>query len=104
MIIEILKELSQKANMVEELLLFGMKEHTCRQAEKMLLSQLRKGKLVFTLVGHKLKGEYALVKSSYQGENSWLLMKVKDKFAKTADITKKDKSVVSGKWIKQMEK
>src|SRR3954466_8904539 len=45
--------------------------------EKSLLSQLNKGKLVFNLHGQKLKGEYALVKSSYQGENSWLLMKAK---------------------------
>src|SRR5687768_873812 len=72
--------------------------------EKNLLNQLHKGKIVFTLYGHKLKGDYALVKSSYQGENSWLLMKVKDKYAKTTDITKKDKSVVSGKTIKQVEK
>jgi len=72
--------------------------------EKNLLHQLHKGKLVFNLHGEKLKGEYALVKSSYQGENSWLLMKAKDKYAKTMDITKKDKSVISGKSIKQMEK
>lgn len=72
--------------------------------EKSLLQQLHKGKLVFNLQGEKLKGEYALVKSSYQGENSWLLMKAKDKYAKTTDITKKDKSIISGKSIKQMEK
>ncbi|MEO6313836.1 MAG: DNA ligase D [Chitinophagaceae bacterium] len=72
--------------------------------EKNLLQQLRKGKLVFTLKGKKLKGEFALVKSSYQGENAWLLMKVKDKYARTTDITKKEKSVLSGKTIKQMEK
>lgn len=74
------------------------------QMEKNLLHQLHKGKIVFTLHGKKLKGDYALVKSSYQGENSWLLMKIKDKYAKTTDITKKDKSVVSGKTIKQVEK
>jgi len=75
-----------------------------KSMEKNLLHQLHKGKLVFNLHGEKLKGEYALVKSSYQGENSWLLMKVKDKYAKTSDITKKEKSVISGKTIKQMEK
>src|SRR5687768_10180464 len=74
------------------------------QMEKNLLHQLHKGKIAFTLHGQKLKGDYALVKSSYQGDNSWLLMKVKDKYARTTDITKKDKSVVSGKTIKQMEK
>lgn len=75
-----------------------------RSKEKNLLSQLRKGKLVFNLKGKKLKGEYALVKSSYQGENSWLLMKAKDKYARVTDVTKKARSVVSGKTIAEMEK
>jgi len=75
-----------------------------KDMEKNLLQQLQKGKLVFNLHGEKMKGEYVLVKSSYQGENSWLLMKAKDKFAKSSDITKKEKSVISGKTIKQMEK
>ncbi len=72
--------------------------------DKELRRQLHKGKIVFTMDGYKMKGEWALVKSSYQGENSWLLMKVKDKYAKSTDITKKDKSVISGKSIAQMEK
>ncbi|TXJ29277.1 MAG: DNA ligase D [Chitinophagaceae bacterium] len=75
-----------------------------RSQEKNLLSQLRKGKILFILKGKKLKGEYALVKSSYQGENSWLLMKVKDKYARITDITKKARSVISGKTIAEMEK
>ncbi len=75
-----------------------------REEEKNLRKQLNKGKIVFTLHGEKLKGQYALVKSSYQGENSWLLMKLKDKYAKPTDITKKDKSVVSGNTIEQVEK
>jgi bifunctional non-homologous end joining protein LigD len=77
---------------------------TKREQEKELLQQLRKGKVAFMLYGEKLKGEFVLVKSSYQGENSWLLMKVKDKFAKTTDITKRDKSVTSGKTIEQVAK
>ena len=72
--------------------------------EKDLLRQLHKGKISFILKGKKLKGEYTLVKSSYQGENSWLLMKAKDKYAKETDITKKDRSVISGKTISQVEK
>lgn len=80
------------------------KYETKKEAEKDLLKQLQKGKVVFNLHGKKLKGEYALVKSSYQGENSWLLMKAKDKYAKTTDITKKDKSVVTGKTLLQIEK
>ena len=75
-----------------------------KSKNKSLIDQLHKGKIVFNLQGKKLKGEFALVKSSYSGEHSWLLMKVKDKYAKTTDITKKDKSVISGKTVKEMEK
>ncbi|MEO5889967.1 MAG: DNA ligase D [Ferruginibacter sp.] len=72
--------------------------------EKELLHQLFSGKLKFTLKGTKLKGEYALVKAGGRGENAWLLMKLKDKYASRADITKKEKSVQSGKTIIQVEK
>jgi bifunctional non-homologous end joining protein LigD len=72
--------------------------------DKYLRSQLHKGKIHFILHGKKLKGEYALVKTHGRGENSWLLFKVKDKYIATSDITKKDKSVVSGKTLTQVEK
>ncbi|RYY53486.1 MAG: DNA ligase, partial [Chitinophagaceae bacterium] len=75
-----------------------------KEQDKDLRRQLHQGKIVFTMEGTKLKGDWALVKSSYQGENAWLLMKVRDRFAKTTDVTKKDKSVISGKTILQMEK
>src|SRR6218665_1358 len=72
--------------------------------DKYLLAQLRKGKLHIILKGKKLKGEYALVKTHGRGENSWLLFKVKDEYVATSDITKKDKSVTSGKTLAQVEK
>nr|WP_256537291.1 DNA ligase D [Mucilaginibacter aquariorum] len=56
------------------------------------------------MFGEKLKGEFALVKTHGMGENGWLLIKHKDEFATTADITKKDKSVLTGKTIDQMAK
>src|SRR5688500_9217910 len=65
---------------------------TLKEQEKYLLKQLHQGKLVVRLKGKKVKGDYALVRSSYQGENSWLLIKVEDKYAGKGDITKKDKS------------
>jgi bifunctional non-homologous end joining protein LigD len=74
-----------------------------KDAEKLLLNELHKGKIHFTMKGKKLKGEYALVKAHGREENSWLLMKVKDKYASTADITKKERSAVSGKTLKQIE-
>lgn len=72
--------------------------------EKHLLAQLKAGSLKIVLHGRKLNGEYALVKTHGMGENGWLLIKHKDDYAATDDITKKDKSVLSRKTIEQMEK
>ncbi|AYZ36124.1 DNA ligase D [Chryseobacterium indologenes] len=72
--------------------------------EKSLLHQLYSGKLKFKLHGKKLKGEFALIKAHGRGENGWLLMKLDDRYAAEKDITLKDKSVISGKTIAQMEK
>ncbi|ETZ20850.1 DNA ligase D [Pedobacter sp. V48] len=72
--------------------------------EKHLLKQLKAGSLKVILHGEKLKGEFALVKTHGMGENGWLLIKHRDEFAKTSDITNKDKSVLSGKTIAGMGK
>ncbi|CAM3531927.1 DNA ligase D [Sphingobacterium prati] len=72
--------------------------------DKNLRHQLYSGKLKFKLNGEKLKGEFALVKAYGRGDNGWLLMKLEDRYASDKDITKKDKSVISGKTITQMEK
>lgn len=72
--------------------------------EKHLLKQLHEGSLKIKLHGKKLQGEFALVKTNGMGENGWLLIKHKDEFASAKDITKADKSVLSGKTIEAMEK
>lgn len=72
--------------------------------EKHLLEQLKSGSLKIKLHGQKLMGEYALVKTHGMGENGWLLIKHKDDFASASDITKLDKSVLSGKTIDAMAK
>jgi bifunctional non-homologous end joining protein LigD len=54
--------------------------------------------------GKKMKGEWALVKTHGRGENAWLLFKVNDKYADSSDITAKEKSVLSGKTLAQVEK
>lgn len=72
--------------------------------EKRLLQQLAAGSVKIKLHGEKLKGEFALVKTHGMGENGWLLIKHKDEFATQTDITKRDKSVISGKTIEVMEK
>ena len=77
---------------------------TKKEQEKTLLQQLKKGSLKFKMNGKKLKGEFALVKLKNAENNAWLLIKHRDKYAKETDITKKDKSVVSGKTIQAIEK
>ncbi len=72
--------------------------------EKHLLKQLKAGSLKIVLHGKKVKGEFALVKTNWKEENSWLLIKHKDKYASTNDILLKDKSVHSKKTIAQIEK
>lgn len=77
---------------------------TKKAQEKHLLEQLNKGSLKIRLHGQKLQGEYALVKTAGMGENGWLLIKHKDEFASKSDVTKKDKSVLSGKTLAAVEK
>jgi bifunctional non-homologous end joining protein LigD len=79
-----------------------------KEEEKSLLNQLKTGSLKFRLFGKKLQGEFALVhiknNNNGKGDNAWLLIKHRDEFASSTDITKKDKSVVSGKSIAQTGK
>ncbi|MBC7829121.1 MAG: DNA ligase D [Chitinophagaceae bacterium] len=72
------------------------------EQEKILLKGFFAGSLKIKLRGKKVKGEYALVKTSGHAENSWLLIKHRDEYVSEADITQKDKSVVSGQTIEQM--
>lgn len=72
--------------------------------DKALLKQLAAGSLKFRLHGKKLQGEFALVKTHGMGKNGWLLIKHRDEHASTADITLKDKSVISNKNLEQVKK
>ena len=49
--------------------------------EKQLLKSLKDGNLKFALKGKKLKGEFALIKLKNSEDNSWLLIKHRDKYA-----------------------
>ncbi|MEO5907183.1 MAG: DNA polymerase ligase N-terminal domain-containing protein [Saprospiraceae bacterium] len=71
--------------------------------DKHLLRQLKDGSVKIVMKGKKMKGEWALVRTK-QSENSWLLIKHRDKYATETDITEKSKSVVSGKTLEQIEK
>jgi bifunctional non-homologous end joining protein LigD len=73
------------------------------KAEKILKAQLKKGHLTFIMLGKKLKGEFALIKTHGAEENAWLLIKKGDEYASTKDITQEDKSVVSNRSMTEIE-
>lgn len=77
-----------------------------KSMEKSLLAGLKSGDLKFRLFGEKVQGEFALVRthSENMAENAWLLIKHKDASVSKKDLTRLDKSVISGKTIAQMEK
>ncbi len=75
-----------------------------QEMEKDLMKQWKAGSMKFRLNGKKLRGEFALVRMKGREKNAWLLIKHKDAYASEADITTKDKSVVSRKTIAQMAK
>lgn len=74
--------------------------------EKDLLKMLHEGNLKFTMKGRKLKGEFALVKLKNSDDNSWLLIKHRDKYAKenynSEDHTPKNSPI--NKWLAKNKK
>jgi bifunctional non-homologous end joining protein LigD len=78
-----------------------------KESDKLIRAGIKKGELKIVLNGTKLKGGFAMVKlkNDKTGKgNSWLLFKERDEYAKKIDITKKDKSAVSGRSMAQIEK
>jgi DNA ligase D-like protein (predicted polymerase)/DNA ligase D-like protein (predicted 3'-phosphoesterase) len=71
---------------------------------KAALKELSSGSLKIRLNGKKLKGEFALVQTKGRGENSWLLVKHRDKYASEEPVIDKDRSVVSKKTLEQIAK
>lgn len=71
--------------------------------DKTMEAGIKKGKLVFALQGKKLVGIFDLIKlKSKDNENNWLMIKVKDSFVSTKDITKEEKSAVSDRSMQQI--
>lgn len=75
-----------------------------KKAEKVIEKGLEKGEIKFFLIGKKLKGSFALVKTrGFGGKNAWLLIKHRDEFVKEGwDATDYDFSEVSGKPIEEV--
>src|SRR6185436_14578789 len=73
------------------------------EADKLLQKELASGSVKIRMHGKKLQGEFALVHIKGREENTWLLIKHKDEYAASKDITNQEKSVVSGKTLHQVE-
>ena len=69
--------------------------------ESLLAEGLKDGAIKFALAGSKLKGGFVLLRTKW-AKNSWLLLKEKDRYASTADITQEGASVVSGLTVEEM--
>ena len=68
-----------------------------RDAEQRLRSGLEKGKLSILLRGEKLKGSFALVRTSTA--NQWLLLKHKDRYAQPNDVLARARSVLTDRTV-----
>ena len=75
--------------------------HDRARAEQEVHEGLKQGKLSVLLRGEKLKGSFALVKT--KEANQWLLIKHKDRFAVTADVTEQARSILSGKTVGELK-
>jgi bifunctional non-homologous end joining protein LigD len=76
--------------------------HDRAEAERRVLAGLEKGKLSIFLRGVKLKGSFALVRTS--DRKSWLLIKHKDRFVDTGDVTARGESVLSGMPVEALKR
>ena len=79
-------------------------ERPYSEAVEVMRQGLIDGHLVFKLHGKKLNGEFALIKlHNGAKDNAWLLIKArKDDFVTTKDVTKKDRSVKTGRTMGQI--
>jgi bifunctional non-homologous end joining protein LigD len=75
--------------------------HEREEAERQVREGLEKGKLSFLLRGEKVKGSFALVRTS--DKKSWLLIKHKDRFVAKTDVTEQKRSVISGLAVEDLK-
>src|ERR1700682_653921 len=75
--------------------------HDRAQAQREVREGLEKGKLSVQLRGEKLKGSFALVRT--KDAKQWLLLKHKDRFVTSADVTAQNRSVLSGAAVEDLK-
>src|SRR5438093_11631965 len=67
--------------------------HDRAEAEREVREGLEKGKLSVQLRGERLKGSFALVRT--KEKKQWLLIKHRDRFVTSTDITAQNRSILS---------
>jgi bifunctional non-homologous end joining protein LigD len=72
------------------------------EADRAMSEGLAKGHISIVLAGHKLQGEFALVRASRAGKDAWLLIKARDGGSNEHDVLLLDRSVVSGRTIEEI--
>ncbi|MBI1943108.1 MAG: DNA ligase D [Betaproteobacteria bacterium] len=75
--------------------------HDRKRAEQMVREGIEKGKLSILLRGEKLKGSFALVRT--RSGKEWLLLKHRDRYAQQADVTQRNRSVLSGAAVEDLK-
>ncbi len=68
-------------------------------AQREVRAGIAAGKLSLELRGEKLKGSFALVRT----KEAWLVIKHKDRFVSDADVTARDRSVLSGLRVNEVK-
>lgn len=76
--------------------------HDRAEAERQVRQGLERGKLSFQLRGGKLKGSFALVRTA-KDPKSWLLIKHRDRFAASVEVTAQNRSVLSGVAVEDLK-
>lgn len=76
--------------------------HDRTEDENRVRAALEQGKLSFMLRGEKLKGSFALVRSSEP--KNWLLIKHRDAYAGARDLAELNRSVVSGLTVDDLKR
>jgi len=75
--------------------------HDREEAQRRVREGIEKGKLGFLLRGEKLKGSFALVRT--KDAKTWLIIKHKDRFVTSADVTAQNRSVLSGAAVEDLK-
>jgi bifunctional non-homologous end joining protein LigD len=79
----------------------GLWFHDRDEAERQIREGMAKGKLSVQLRGIKLKGSFALVRMKQA--KSWLMLKHKDRFVSSEDVTAQNRSVLCGATVADLK-